>query len=451
MKPINHEPFEPHSPYLRASSTGPVSKEIDRGKRAVTVLTFVTLIAFIMVIIKRRVLHPEGAGYPLYWLHDHVILPVYGYTYLNIHPWGPALWGAVGAVLVVWALTYTSGTSLLRDTQYRLAQTLLSAGDFHPVLLSGCRFLAGKGYFPRWLTATAYSQWRIWARRLTDHDSHDNLEDGCELQQRLALIHAELALLDGALPIEKLRAAATLCRAQALALQLGQKTEAPLFEKLRTCVQQGLALCDVRDLMLAKQEPADFSQRAAWVNFYLLLERNHRERGRENAFRLQRRSLQQLQLLEKVALVLEHRYRFPELAARQEADILKLPEQKQLEAEALDAFYARALFHAVTAQDPAPLQSGLDLLDQCRFLQAMLPAPIRAKVLADIEPFIAVDVEPLDRELAFRIESRQDQTVENDIGPWRADDIRRAKDRAQLAEAIHADPAAFRQGKGRSG
>ena len=73
---------------------------------------FVALPIFIIVT---RALPREGIGQMFYWIHDHIFLPIKGYTYTLFYPFSLSWWGPILTALFLWMVAYLTMVSFIKD------------------------------------------------------------------------------------------------------------------------------------------------------------------------------------------------------------------------------------------------------------------------------------------------------------------------------------------------
>lgn len=71
--------------------------------RWTALLALAAAVAALVVTVRWRLVDPEGPGRPLYWVHDHIILPAWGYGWTAIHPYG-VIWITLLAVVALLAM-----------------------------------------------------------------------------------------------------------------------------------------------------------------------------------------------------------------------------------------------------------------------------------------------------------------------------------------------------------
>jgi hypothetical protein len=104
-----------HSSLLKSM---PAAAKPKRSRIPIRILIIIFISAFIVVpafIIITRALPKEGLGSIFYWIHDHIFLPVKGYTYTLFYPFSLSWWGPVLTALVLWLVAYLTMVSFIKD------------------------------------------------------------------------------------------------------------------------------------------------------------------------------------------------------------------------------------------------------------------------------------------------------------------------------------------------
>jgi hypothetical protein len=110
---INMKNF--HSPLLKYM---PAAAKPGRSRIPGRILLIIFISAFIVVpafIIITRALPKEGIGSIFYWIHDHIFLPIKGYTYTLFYPFSLSWWGPILTALFLWLVAYLTMVSFIKD------------------------------------------------------------------------------------------------------------------------------------------------------------------------------------------------------------------------------------------------------------------------------------------------------------------------------------------------
>lgn len=96
----------------------PAAPKAKRSRLPKRILLIAFISAFIIVpvfIIITRALPKQGVGSVFYWIHDHIFLPVKGYTYTLFYPFSLSWWGPILTVILVWLVAYLTMASFIKD------------------------------------------------------------------------------------------------------------------------------------------------------------------------------------------------------------------------------------------------------------------------------------------------------------------------------------------------
>jgi len=124
-----------NSPLLKAM---PQQAKRTRGRtllRILTVLFWATLISVPILLVTFQSLPKTGVGNTLYWLHDHIFLPIKGYTYLLFFPLSLVFWGAVLFMIILWLISYLSPNPIFKRLQIFLTRKVVQRKLLHPLLI----------------------------------------------------------------------------------------------------------------------------------------------------------------------------------------------------------------------------------------------------------------------------------------------------------------------------
>ena len=130
-----------HSLLLKPMPTGakPRRSRIPRRLLLVaSISTFIVIPAFIMI---SRLLPRQGAGYIFYWIHDHIFLPLKGYTYTLFYPYSLSWWGPILTALLFWLIAYLTMVSFIKDPHAWVLRKVVCRTKRHPVLVKTSRWL----------------------------------------------------------------------------------------------------------------------------------------------------------------------------------------------------------------------------------------------------------------------------------------------------------------------
>ena len=100
-----------------------------------TVLFWIALIAVPIALVTFHTLPNTGVGHTLYWVHDHIFLPIKGYTYTLFFPLGLVFWGPVLFMIILWVVSYLSPNPIFKGLQIYLTRKAVQRRLFHPLLV----------------------------------------------------------------------------------------------------------------------------------------------------------------------------------------------------------------------------------------------------------------------------------------------------------------------------
>ncbi len=127
------------SPLLQAYPTrrGRVLTTHRRRALLVSIAGFILGIPTAMVAL--RLPPVDGWGYPLYWLHDHLYLPLEGQLFTRFLPYSIAAWIIIAAVALGLLFTYLTGQSLVHALHLNLLEFCLRQRGLRPALLASAK------------------------------------------------------------------------------------------------------------------------------------------------------------------------------------------------------------------------------------------------------------------------------------------------------------------------
>jgi hypothetical protein len=111
------------------------------SRRIGLILLLTAIIGTPIFIIATRILPREGAGNVFYWFHDHIFLPVKGYTYTLFYPFSLSWWGPILTVALVWVLAYLAMVSITRDPHAQVLRLVVRRNSRHRFLIKTTQWL----------------------------------------------------------------------------------------------------------------------------------------------------------------------------------------------------------------------------------------------------------------------------------------------------------------------
>ncbi|MCP5049064.1 MAG: hypothetical protein GY940_17980 [bacterium] len=110
-------------------------------KRIGLVLLIAVIIGVPIFIIATRFLPRDGSGNIFYWFHDHIYLPVKGYTYTLFYPFSLSWWGPLATLFLVWLIAYLAMVSITKDPHAQVLRRVVRRNSRHGFLLRTTRWL----------------------------------------------------------------------------------------------------------------------------------------------------------------------------------------------------------------------------------------------------------------------------------------------------------------------
>jgi hypothetical protein len=157
---------------------------------------FVALPIFIIVT---RALPKEGIGQVFYWIHDHIFLPIKGYTYTLFYPYSISWWGMFLTVLVVWVTAYLLMTSFTRDPHIYVLRRVVRRNVRHRILIKTSKWLKKWRLHPVLLKAVTDMERKNALNRLAAVPLTDVDNSICKRVVRLTQLYINLVTLPPAI------------------------------------------------------------------------------------------------------------------------------------------------------------------------------------------------------------------------------------------------------------
>lgn len=148
-----------------------------RGKRMRTRMRTAAPIAFVVLLlivaVMFELLPKDGSGYPLYWLHDKVYLPIKGYTYTLFYPTSFIWWGFITTILGLSLASWLSDRSFIRQSHIGLARFAINRKLLRPILLRTAGWFKQRGVEPRLLKSVAQHERALALMKLAATDKRN--------------------------------------------------------------------------------------------------------------------------------------------------------------------------------------------------------------------------------------------------------------------------------------
>jgi hypothetical protein len=110
-------------------------------KRAGLVAFLGLLIGVPCFIIYTRALPDKNVGHILYWIHDHIFLPIKGYTYTLFYPHSIGWWGMILTVAVLWVIAFLAMAPFIKEPHIFVLRKLVRGNSKHRILVKTCGIL----------------------------------------------------------------------------------------------------------------------------------------------------------------------------------------------------------------------------------------------------------------------------------------------------------------------
>lgn len=187
-----------HSPLLRPL---PQVEKIGRAQRLAWRRPLLTILfALFLGIFFILWLQPfgrTGPGWPLYWLHDYVYLPIKGYTFTLYHPQSWIWWGIIFTLILLWVGSFALDRSFILWWHVPWLKTAINQPLLAAVLVSAARFLNRSflrrlGFRSRLLASMVEKERRLALNQLRQKASPNQIKTAVHLTKLLI----ELYLLD---------------------------------------------------------------------------------------------------------------------------------------------------------------------------------------------------------------------------------------------------------------
>jgi len=137
------------SPFLQATTTQSRENRSEVKRRRLfgtTLALFLIGIPVLCVLLEWLPTH--GVGYPLYWVHDHVFLPLKGWTFHRFAPASTIWWTLALLFAITWLIFFLVDESLILSPHRDLMLFALAREQFHGPLLRSASWLARRGVRP---------------------------------------------------------------------------------------------------------------------------------------------------------------------------------------------------------------------------------------------------------------------------------------------------------------
>jgi len=182
------------------------------GRHRAWRVVLVALLAFatwllIDAVANRRVTE-SSPFHILYWLHDHVFLPVKGYIYTYHFPVSLVWWGLVATALALGLSSFLTDRSAVRFLHVHLVRLVIRQPSLHIILVTTARWFARWGLEPDMLKAVVEHEWTLAVNRLAASLPSQAGRAICTEVKHLTELSIRLHTLPGSNTAEQLKATA---------------------------------------------------------------------------------------------------------------------------------------------------------------------------------------------------------------------------------------------------
>jgi hypothetical protein len=131
----------------------PAAAKPKRSRIPFRILLIIFISAFIVVpafIIITRALPKEGLGLIFYWIHDHIFLPIKGYTYTLFYPFSLSWWGPILTAIFLWLIAYLTMVSFFKSPHVYVLRKVIRRNPkkHHNILIETGGWLKKRGMEP---------------------------------------------------------------------------------------------------------------------------------------------------------------------------------------------------------------------------------------------------------------------------------------------------------------
>ncbi len=257
----------------------PAPQPARRVRLGFVILFFVVLFAAPVAMVVTRMFPYSAPWSVLYWAHDHIYLPIKGYTFTLFYPFSLIFWGAILFLLLLWGISFLYSPSLYQRLQVWLARKAVGRLMLHPILLRSARRFNKWGYKPQLLKEVAAQQRQIAFKRLAKHSLETVDFPALKKALRLTLLHSRILTFPPKTASTHLLAL-TFC--QDVFMQLRRKSGGPAhkgFDSLKSALTAEMGrliiplvpYTEPRQLEEARAQEANFDFASIAVDLLYLL------------------------------------------------------------------------------------------------------------------------------------------------------------------------------------
>jgi len=169
-------------------------------KRILLILIFTAFIGAPIFIIATRILPGNGAGHVFYWIHDHIFLPIKGYTYTLFYPYSLGWWGPLLTIIILWLIAYLTMVSFFKDPHIYFLRKVVRRNSRHHILVKTGKWLKKLKMEPLLLREVASQERKKALNRLiaVPLSQVNESETACKRVVHLTLLHIRFFTLPAA-------------------------------------------------------------------------------------------------------------------------------------------------------------------------------------------------------------------------------------------------------------
>lgn len=205
-------------------------------KRLLLILIVAGIIGTPIFIMVTRILPEAGSGHIFYWIHDHIYLPIKGYTYTLFYPYSLGWWGPLLTIIILWLIAYLAMVSFIRDPHIYFLRKVVRRNTRHRILVRTSKRLKKWKMEPVLLREVASQERKKALHRLIAIPLSKADEGAGKRLVNLTLLHIHLITLP-AVSRENLLEA-VLCWHQAYLGLRARQQKNPGIEGLKTLTSQ---------------------------------------------------------------------------------------------------------------------------------------------------------------------------------------------------------------------
>jgi len=192
-------PFNTHSPLLKKlPEPAPSHRTKKRFTLRLSIIAIISaVIGFSWFVIYYRALPEKGAGFPFYWIHDHIFLPLKGYTYSLFYPYSISWWGMITTLIILWIIGFLAFVSFFKEPHIFILRKMVRRINKHSILLNSCKLLNKWKFHPVLVKEITSLERKRTSNSLLDTaiSKNDYSKDILPLERLTKLTHLQTTLM----------------------------------------------------------------------------------------------------------------------------------------------------------------------------------------------------------------------------------------------------------------